>query len=554
MKRLRPLPFLFIWLLIVVSGVAQMQTGPLVLFVEASDLQSAELTNLGSAGLSQLADMFRRAGARVQPFDLSEEIPAGTQVVALIRPLRRFQSAHVARLLLYLRGGGNLLLAADPENYNLGSDVVNIQLDRTGLAPLLEVDYGLILQPTFVAEPWFSTDSINVINTNYSLSYADRLPHPVTDPLAAYQLPVWIWGARNIRVEALGVRSSGAPLLSTETAYGETRTDIFRSARPEANIPIAPLEPNLGVDLVGSLNLAALAENDSGSRVAALGDSELLLNGFGLAAVDGSPRYPGNVIFAQRLVGWLMETPVEEWPALPQGFTWLNVDGSSADWSPFLATASPVDDPVGDGAPESSDIQQVRAFSDDLYAYFSVQTGAPASPDVSVDIILESSILTFRSGSAVLIDSAGAATEVRDAAIAFGEVIEMRVPLRAIPLTLRVEDVCVQSSGGADCVGSPVGAPLVNSRAPFDHALVGGPIAIVVSEQPINLRSGPGADLPPVTAVTNGMSFAAIGRDSEGAWINVRSSRYTGWVSAPLVALNGDMSALTVTVPTTSGS
>ena len=98
------------------------------------------------------------------------------------------------------------------------------------------------------------------------------MQHPVTEPVVAYGLPVQLWGARSMRVEPMGLHSYAVPLIYIQTAFGETRPEVFKSQ--------APVELNLGPDSVGKLMIGALAENTlTGSRVVVLGDSEMLENG-----------------------------------------------------------------------------------------------------------------------------------------------------------------------------------------------------------------------------------------------------------------------------------
>lgn len=84
---------------------------------------------------------------------------------------------HVARLWTFLRSGHRLLLAIDPENYHLNSINVRPGLGRSRLSTLL-ADYGLLIKNSFLAEDYFSTDTIQNLYTSYLLAQAEPNGHP----------------------------------------------------------------------------------------------------------------------------------------------------------------------------------------------------------------------------------------------------------------------------------------------------------------------------------------------------------------------------------------
>jgi hypothetical protein len=75
---------------------------------------------------------------------------------------------------------------------------------------------------------------------------------------------------------------------------------------------------NIGDDPQGRLVLGTVAtHNVTGSRVAIIGDSEIFQSGFGLDEMFRPRRiqtFPGDYIFVQRLLAWLMELPEDAWP------------------------------------------------------------------------------------------------------------------------------------------------------------------------------------------------------------------------------------------------
>jgi len=73
------------------------------------------------------------------------------------------------------------------------------------------------------------------------------------------------------------------------------------------------------------------------------------------------------------------------------------------------------------------------------------------------------------------------------------------------------------------------------------------PIARVLN--PINIRSGPGTNYPVIGGLTPDTRVEIVGRNADGDWWQVLyGDDATGWLSAPLVAVEGDASLVTVAV------
>ena len=293
-------------------GRAQ-EAPPLVVFVVDNTLETASVIDPGPDGLTRLAGIFQGLGARTAYIRLDQPIPAEAQVVVIVRPWRATPNDVVARLFVHMAHGHHVLWAIDPTGH------VRNRADtaRGAMAQLVQTDYGVHLLDGFVWMPWFSRASIAEQATSYAWSVpAPGADHPVIRPLVARDQPVMTWGARPVAVEPVGVGSWAQALLAMEGGYGETDAQVFRTADP------APFELNLDADLQGTLPIAALAEQtEYGSRLALLGDSELVQNQFGLAqALDGSPVYPGNRLLVERIAAWLLELPEETWPDLPETF------------------------------------------------------------------------------------------------------------------------------------------------------------------------------------------------------------------------------------------
>jgi hypothetical protein len=522
---------------------------PLVGFVVDADLQTAYHTDLGVGGLNRFAEVFRAYGAEVTAIDLSRPIPDEVDLVVLVRPVRPLTLSHAARLWIYLQKGKNLLLALDPENYYIGSANINTQIARSGLTTLLTLDYGISLRDSFLVEPWFTLDSITNLETTYSRAFVDVVSHPVTDQLAAFDVPVYVWGARSMTVEAIGIDSQAVPLLYNSQGYAETSPRVFRVLRGSRfENASEPLQENIGTDFLGWANLAALAENTrTGSRVVVLGDSEMLLNAYGFAGAPEARLYPGNVIFAQNLAGWLLELPGRRWLGLPPGFTWLTVDGSDGEWP---ETATPIMDPIDAGVTASLDIRQVRAFHDDIYTYLFVETWERPNLNGTVTFTLtDGARIEVTNGSVQLPATADPSIPWSGSAVAARTGIELRLPSRAV--SAGIADVCLHATnssdmGISDCLGQAVAVTAFNTRAPFDRSLASGLLVRVSNNTDVNLRSGPGTATAVVTMVPNGTVFAAVGRNNGGDWVQVQNAGLAGWLSAGLVVANGDIQTLPV--------
>jgi hypothetical protein len=521
-----------------VPGYAQDQEQPLVVFITDNNLRTAVVSNPGPDGLSQLEYIFKSLGARTTSASLGQALPEEASVVVLVRPQSQLSLPALARLWAFVTRGNHLLLALDP----VGHAGAQPETARGGLATLLALHYGLSLQDTFVVEPWYSLDTIATQRTTYSWTYAESfVHHPVTEPLVKYELPVMVWGARTITVDPFGLDSAAAPLIYSRTAYGEANRAVFGGQDGEQ----APLEVNLDEDSVGTLIVGGLAENTkTGSRIAVLGDSELLQNNFGLAlSTAGGPLHPGNQILAERLVAWLLGYPVEDWLPLPTGFTWLAVDGSNSDWE------GETPPPVLDKDDESStlfpeyDIQQVRTFQDDSYLYVLVETLAPPDPeavcltlglDTNEDNETDTTLLATVDQVVRLGDTDPQAAVV-DGSMAVGQVLEARIPLRVAGEKALISELCLADGPASlaadplDCVAQvPIVVPSVDTRAPHDSYLPPGPLVMVFTAATggyVNLRAGPGTEYPILATPGLGHVFRATGRDEAGDWIQVQNAR-----------------------------
>jgi hypothetical protein len=412
------------------------------------------------------------------------------------------------------------------------------------------MDFGVQMLDTFAVEPWFTQEIIQEARTNFSRAYPGVVSHPVVAPLQNYEMLVQTWGARSMLVEPLGMNSYAIPLIDTHSAYAEAETKVFDTRNPPA-----PLEINLDRDRVGNLTIGALAENtQTGSRLVLLGDSEIVQNDFGLAYIPNTvqPLYPGNAVLTQRLAAWLLELPVEEWPSLPNGFTWVAIDGTTVDWDEALSGTPDAED---DAANPALELRRVRSFRNLDYLYLSIETAAPLEAGMvlwlNIDTNLDrtaDTVVEVTPDQVIAFNEPDGKILVPDGRMVIGDVIEVRLPLRVVGNDVRVSEVCLRDSAASssDCLDDPLIIQVRNENAPYDLLLPDSPIAIVSTNNYVNLRSGPGTTYTRVATLTHRSILLVIGRNEAGDWLKIQTARHSGWIAASLVMLNGDVMMLPV--------
>jgi hypothetical protein len=545
------------------AGHAQTPDQPLVVFIEDERSSTTSIQDNGPDGISELARIFENAGARTRWILMNQPIPDDAQVLVLVRPLTPLSVDYVARLWVQMMRGKALLLTLDPSGPTVfrgeGNARSNPDRSNAGLPTLLSQVYGITMQDTLVAEPWFTTAIVQDNRTGHLVAHVEQIvQHPALDPLGALDLPVEVWDARSMRVEPFGPHSYAVPLIYTQTAYGETNlSGVFNAKDP------VPLELNLGPDPVGTLLLGALGENTlTGSRVVVLGDSEMVENGYGLVNWIGTdqPIHVANRVLVERLAAWLLGRPVEEWPTLPATYTQLAVDGNNTDW----ADRNPVmQDDTGDALVPLYDIQDVRAFRDDRFMYVLVDLTEPPKSEVRLTLGFENTFdgvvdvtVVLTTGETLSIPSGGEPVVVPDGTMAVGSAIEVRLALRIIGDGALIMNACLADSRTPlesppiDCVGqTPVVIPVANTVSPFDTAN-DGPQAIVDTLQAgVNVRAEPSTDSEAITTAYDGQVFSVTGRTALGDWIQVQNAIYTGWMADFLLKPNISIGELPIVTP-----
>lgn len=511
------------------------QEAPLVVFIEGTDLGTASINNQGRDGLSIFARAFEDLGATTRVVDPGEPIPAEARLVVLVRPRQPLSTVYLAHLWAAVERGSSLLLALDPPGHaGNNSDAPN-----SGISRLLTWDYGISLQNGLVIKPWFAPSVVSTLEGSMIEAQPSVIPHPIIEPLVRYEIPVRMWGARPLTTEFLGAMGGSVPLL-TSVGYAETTATSLRQNDP------TPLVLNYGTDPNGILTLAAAAEYATGARATVLGDSELLQNGYGMA---GSPRAnPGNVLFAQRLAAWLLGMPEDSLPP-PDNFTWLEIDGTSRDWTD---AAAPTVNPTNDTSVPALNIRQARAFRDQDYLYVLVDT--QDIPDPNAQLYLGFSDVTLRATTRRVAVQGTGGTEfiIPDARMAVSEALEIRLPLRIVGESRAIASLCLSSTADLtvmDCMDSPVTVAVADTRSPSDLLLPENLRVTVNSTGGANWRTGPNLNTPSMVLLRYGRVLAANGRSAAGDWIRVQTARSTGWIAEFLLDANGNLQALPVVSP-----
>ncbi len=527
---------------------------PLVVFIEEpKSLVTASVTDNGPDGLTRLAEVFQRLGARTKWVRLRDTLPEDTSVIVLVRPRKTMTPADLAWVWQRVGAGNSLLVALDPE----GSLGTHTETTNGGLSTLTTLDQGLTLLSGTLIEPWFTNKSLGDLYTSVSFGYADPVPNPVSDPIARYDLPVALWGARPVRVEPFGVNSFAWALVTALPEYVETATNIF----PGRNSDGAPFELNLDTDQLGQVHVAAIGENTAvGSRVAMVGDGEFFQNGYGLSlSGGGTPQYAANTILTERMAAWLLKLPEDQYPALPSGMTWIAVDGSIDDWS---SNAAITPDRPEDASILSLNIQQTRAIRNDSYLYMTVETVSQANRDSEVTLELDTNgsgqadtTITMVPAQTLMQQGDGAATVIPDAAMGISDVIELRLPLRVTGTVPQITSLCVSSARllafppPPDCMDTTIQIAHVNQVDPAPLRITDQALVTIRGDgrNRSNIRRTPATDASVVTTVPFGAVLAAVGRSADDKWVQVENASFEGWVAVEVLFTEGNLSALPIT-------
>ncbi len=245
----------------------------------------------GERDLGALRDELRRENLELETWETrgATSVAEGCDAVFVVGPRVAFTEAEADLLEAYVRAGGSLLVAADPE-------VEREEVQRTGLEDALR-DLGIRLERAVVLEldrrvmPGGATSPLGPF---LIATYGD---HAITRPLRELQLGTVVDFVRPVRP----VSDERATVLmqTTPSAYAETNiAELVRSGEPAQD----------DADLAGPVPVAAAAEiaregegDVRAGRLVVLGDSDLF-----------QPSFMGaqevvNYDVASAIVGWLTQ-------------------------------------------------------------------------------------------------------------------------------------------------------------------------------------------------------------------------------------------------------
>ena len=515
-----------------------------VAFVEGLRiLDTASITNIGDDGLTRLAEQLLEFGAESISIDLSTPLSTDIDLVVIIRPRRLLTATQTAHLWEYLQAGGNLLLALDPNGHNR----VRTETSRSGINQLLELEYGITIGDNMLIEPWFDVGPLSNVVNSWSDGTPDEVtPHPITQPLVDFDLPIRFWGGRSLNIEFInGVAETNA-LIYAENLYGETSR--FNLNDTDTN----QFELNIGTDVQGRLVIAGIAEKlDTGSRIAVIGDSEIFQNIYGLTrnpAIEQLPLFLGNALFVQRLLQWLLKVPEEQWVRIPEAFTQIVIDGQTDDWidSPNRI----FNDTVLDVDSLGYDIQSVQLFNTASFVYIAVETFANLNSNAVTILrfaVGNNSILIILDDQTVsVIDNESNRIIIPDASYAIADHLEVHLPLRIVSTTPLLTEVCISdvSSNIVDCYTDQMTSFLSESIETVTAKFEGLPMAFVLNSG--NLRQAPFANSELIAGLSHRTQLAILGRDVTGDWVKVANGRYEGWIATVVIESNADIQQLPI--------
>lgn len=552
MRRLRYIA-LFIVVFVLTTGGTQLaqeqatdESEPVrnIAFIQAGrrNLDTAATSDIGADGLTRLVEQFVRLGGQVIDIELDSAIPEDIELVVLIRPRRGLNALQTAYLWQFLQRGGHLLLAFDPDGHN----GVRGEGSRGGISTLLNLETGLGLNDNLLIEPWLDMVALSDVVTSWADAEAEPFqPHPITDPLLLYDLPLRYWGGRSLNVAGITGTSQTNALIVTERPFGESGRIRLNPEEP------TPFTLDIGADEQGRLVLGAIATYDlTGSRVALFGDSEIFLNIYGQTrnAVDeAEPGLPGNFVFTQRLLAWLMGIPEADWPELPAGFTWLQLDGApEADPSEWPSRTVEHIATREDDAPDNA-ITRVQAFHNDRFAYLAIETGDISATDARFRLQYEGDItLLLTDGVVSQINPDGTLSPVLDAEYAAGARLEARLPRRVVGDTPVLMGICVLDAAGTpeSCFEQRMNSGPVTDIDPVPMRFEAVPSAFTVNTA--NMRNGPSTEALRLAQFPPRASLAVVGRTEDSEWIQVQDGRFKGWIAVFLLAINTDIASLPV--------
>ncbi len=287
--------------------------GRVIYFSEDED--EAGRFDRSERGISRYAGLLSQFGATMNTLEWNTGVPEDADLLIIAAPTGALSADKVARLWLYLLDGGNVLLIADAVDYRDGlpdRQSRGLESDRA-VFELLWPEFGIRTQdhvlvqetddptlavPLTADEPPTDPAMLNMTLTTTSFNTNSEI-------MAGIEEPLFLEGARGLSLDATTPDLTTVPLAFVEgDFYGEADFDDYLDegiATFDAEEDTPP----------GIFPIAIALENmQTGSRVALLGDIDLINNSGGFRS---SPSYssaflfPQNIQFAAQLTTWLMD-------------------------------------------------------------------------------------------------------------------------------------------------------------------------------------------------------------------------------------------------------
>ncbi|HJL20256.1 MAG TPA: GldG family protein [Sandaracinaceae bacterium LLY-WYZ-13_1] len=229
------------------------------------------------------------------------EVPEGCDALAIIGPNVAFSEPEAELLRRYVRGGGNLLVAADPVPNPDQTSLVSL-----GLEGMLR-DFGVRLDRSIVLEPnpaLLPEGSGNPFGPYFVVGWGE---HPMTEHFRGLGVPLVVVEARSVRP----IEGRGGTVLVTTSEQSFAETDLrslqdgtggLEADADDVPGPV-PLAVATRVEPLGEArDEGEEAETEgSGGRVVVVGDASLFASDF------LSQPTVLNREFASAAMGWLTE-------------------------------------------------------------------------------------------------------------------------------------------------------------------------------------------------------------------------------------------------------
>lgn len=218
------------------------------------------LDKAGDDSFTTLKNKLQDRDYTVQSLNLlaTPKIPEDASVIVIGGVYKPVSEAEVVLLSDYLKGGGALVVLAEPTALTEFGD------NPDPLADYLLKDWGIRLNNDIVVD--LQTQQAFVA---YSAQYGN---HPITEKMFSRNLATAFPTARTVIAEPDASAKATELIFTSKNSWAESDLEALAGGN---------LSPDEGVDVFGPLSLAVVAEDPaSGARVAVFGDSEFAINAY----------------------------------------------------------------------------------------------------------------------------------------------------------------------------------------------------------------------------------------------------------------------------------